>query len=74
MDKSRGRGDRSYVDENNGIDVELVRLNKGREVLLEVRDTAKIGKCFHTGNMGFPPVKNVEDEDWLKWEARIWNV
>jgi hypothetical protein len=51
-----------------------VRLNKGREVLLEVRDTAKIGKCFHTGNMGFPPVKNVEDEDWLKWEARIWNV
>jgi hypothetical protein len=33
---------------------------------------AKIGKCFHTGNMGFPLGEEVKDEDWLKREAEIW--
>jgi hypothetical protein len=38
----------------------------------EVAETDKIGKCFHTGNMGFPLEEDAKDKDWLRWEAEIW--
>jgi hypothetical protein len=43
-----------YIDENNGIDVELIGPIIGWRSSAEAAGTAKIGKCFHTGNMGFP--------------------
>jgi hypothetical protein len=66
MDRGWGTGDRSYIAESR-----LVRLKLGRDggwgtVSGEAAGTAKTGKCFHTGNMGFPLGKDAKDKDWLK--------
>jgi hypothetical protein len=53
-DKNWQAGGFSYVDENNGIGVELVRQITKSRLSAEAAGTAKIGKCFHTGNIGFP--------------------
>jgi hypothetical protein len=33
----------------------------GSGLLGRAEEIRKIGKCFHTGNMGFPPGEGVED-------------
>jgi hypothetical protein len=43
-----------YLAENNVVVLEWRRLFMGTRLSVEAAGTAKIGKCFHTGNMGFP--------------------
>jgi hypothetical protein len=66
-DRGQETGDWSYVDENNEINAELGSSEADEGLSGEAPETAKIGKRFHTGNMGFPPgVAEVEDQVWLK--------
>jgi hypothetical protein len=43
-----------YLNENNGIVVEWHRRFMEPGLFMEAAGSAKRGKCFHTGNMGFP--------------------
>jgi hypothetical protein len=65
--KGRGGigGDFFYLDENNWLGLEWRNRFMGLRLSVDAAGTAKIGKCFHTGNMGFPHRDGTERQCFL---------
>jgi hypothetical protein len=50
-----------YLTETNVITIEWRRRFMGSRLSVEAAGSAKRGKCFHTGNTGFPCRLGLED-------------